>query len=74
MAPGPEPWALQTPSGFPQPPADTPAARRRLVGKGLTRALEGKGLAGCAACQTYFRRGWREGRRMGVEEAQPAKS
>ena len=33
------------------------AGRRRLVGKGLTRALEEKGLAAFAACQTLFSRG-----------------
>lgn len=31
--------------------------RRRLVGKGLTRALGEKGLAAFAACQTLFSRG-----------------
>lgn len=36
------------------------------MGKGLTRALAGKGLAGFAACQTLFSKGWKEG--------QPAKS
>lgn len=30
---------------------------RRLVGKGLTRALGEKGLAAFAACQTLFSRG-----------------
>lgn len=33
------------------------AGRRRLVGKGLTRALEEKGLAAFVACQTLFSRG-----------------
>lgn len=52
-APAPEPWPLQTPSGSPQPPSDTPAPRSRLVGKGLTRAVEEEGT-GQLSCLSNF--------------------